>query len=484
MQKQTNLLKFMALLAIAIGFAACGGTDGATGNTPGTGDNNLNLTVNDAAASESLAPPAGKALGSESEEITVAKAAVSSGSVRCISRDSSGNKTTVTGTLDEKGVASLQGVPSNQATICYLLNSSGAVTATFTVSDTGAVGGIRDGFNISGGKTTSATITYNSTTKNATSDCTGTDCQAPTSGGDTAVDLTGTWKMNCVGIRREDNDALDSSQTCPSDLNNQNVHLHRVSAKDADGVVRYGYGAWPSLAAFEKCGSTEGLQNLPTGWSVTTSGQTGDFTWNAPFAAFTSASTSAQISTMIRNVTSGPAQSFSTYQTANCTGRTANQCAGEYFWAQIYSYIAQNPAAQCWPNIKMSWDADDNPTFLSRSGFGGTTQPNNRYDFMATYQIGEQIYMKSFFSETIPAYDQANSKRVDCVYRSELLVSFVSPPAVPVAGDQVSVKFTNTTSVTATSGTSADNTVCRADVGSNTEWSTKGTYIDVTMTKQ
>lgn len=151
-----NKIQIVGVISALFIVTHCGGPAG-TGSGTVARDNNLNLTVNNTAASESLAPPAGKAVSSD-----VSAAVVSTGSVRCVSVDSDGKKTTTTGTLNESGQATCSGIPSNQETICYLLDASGVVTATLPITDTGAMGNIRDGFKMGGGKAVDATITYNS----------------------------------------------------------------------------------------------------------------------------------------------------------------------------------------------------------------------------------------------------------------------------------------------------------------------------------
>lgn len=108
----------------------------------------------------------------------------------------------------------------------------------------------------------------------------------------------------------------------------------------------------------------------------------------------------------------------------------------------------------------------------------------NRYDFMSTYAVGNQTYMKSFYSYETAAYDSSATAAVICDVRSELLVSFTTPSSTPTAGTTSAVRFTQTTSVASRSGTAAANTLCRNQVGNNNEWATKGTYVDETMTFQ
>lgn len=479
MKKKTLFFELFLLFSVI----ACGGVPGKPNSNPTTTTSNLSLQITAAATNEAV--PLSQNKGAGDDLVIQPAEAVTSGSVRCVSTDSAGTKTTTTAVI-EAGNANVTGIPSGQSTICYLLSSTGTILATIPVSDSGAVGSIRDGFKMAAGRTISSDITYNSNAKSATAACATDGCQAPTSGGTDATDYTGTWKFKCNGIKREDNDTIDSSQSCPADLENSLVYLHRVKATESGGTVRYGYGAWPSLAAFQKCGSTEGLLDIPSGWTLTTSGQTGDFVWTAPFADFISTSTSAQISTMIRNITSGPAQTFTAYQTAACTpnGLSNDACAADYFWARVFPYINTNPAAECWPRVRISYDSTGAPTFSSAKGFGGKTQPSNRYDFMSTYAIGDRTYMKSFHAEEFPAFNRTTSVLLFCDLRDELLVSAQNLDKTPTAGTTANLRFTQTTSVTARTGLTADNTLCRDQLGSNNEWATKGTYVDLTMTFQ
>lgn len=472
-------LLFFLLLVVS-----CGGVPGNPNVNPTTTTSNLSLQLTETASNEAV-PLTSASKGSAGDYVIQPAEAVASGSVRCVSTDSAGTKTTRTGVV-AGGIADVVGIPSGESTICYLLNSAGSILATIPISDSGAVGSIRDGFKMIGGKTINSDITYNSNAKSATAACPTDSCQAPASGGTDAVDYMGTWKMNCNGIKREDNDTTDSSQSCPAALEGTNVYLHRVKATDSGGTIRYGYGAWPSLAAFQKCGSTEGLQDIPSGWTLSTSGQTGDFTWTAPFGTFISTSTSAQISTMIQNVTSGPALTFLAYQSTSCdpNGLSSNACAADYFWAQIFPYINANPAAQCWPRMRISYDSLGAPTFSPAKGFGGKTQPANRYDFMSAYSVGDRTYMKSFYAEEFSAYNRTTTVLLLCDLRDELLVSMQTLAKTPTAGTQNNVKFTQTTSVAARSGVAADTTRCRDQLGYNNEWATKGTYVDITMTFQ
>lgn len=479
MKKKTLFFLLFFLLWVV----SCGGVPGNRSLNPTTTTSNLSLQLTEVASSNEAVPLTSASKGSSGDYVIQPAESVNSGTVKCISTDSAGTKTTKSGPISG-GSADIKGIPAGESTICYLLDTNDAILATIPISDSGAVGSIRDGFKMTGGKTINSDITYNSSAKSATAACATDSCQAPTSGGTDAIDGTGTWKMDCKAIRREDNDTVDSSQSCPTALEGANVYLHRVKATDSGGTVRYGYGAWPSLAAFQKCGSTEGLLDIPSGWTLTTTGQTTDFGWTSPFDTFSATSTSAQISTLIRNVSSGPTLSFSTYQTASCSGLTNDQCAADYFWAQIFPYINSNPAAQCWPRVRVTYDANGNPTFTPAKGFGGKTQPANRYDFMSTYSIGDRTYMKSFFSEEFPAFNRTTSVLIFCDLRDELLVSMQTLTKTPTAGTEVNVKFTQTTSVTARTGVAADTTLCRDQLGANSEWATKGTYVDETMTFQ
>ena len=471
-----NVLFFLVLLA------GCGGVgvDNPTTTSPTTSKLNLSVS-NSAAASISVAQSTGKGIN-----VSVAKAAaVTTGSIRCVSTDSSGTKTVNAGSLDSSGNASVSSIPANQETICYLLDASGNILATTSVSDTKAVGGVRDGFKMDANKTASAAVTYSSTTGSCTNDCSGSSCKAPASVETTDIDLSGTWSMKCNGIKRTDNDQADTSQTCSSDIDGQNVFLHRVQATDSDGVTRFGYGAWPSQAAFTACGSTEGVTSAPTGWSISTSGQIADFVWSAPFTSFSATSTSAEIATMIQNfaVANGVSQSFATYQTANCTGLAASQCAGQYYWAVVEAAVNANRAVACGPRIDTAWTQSD-VTFSPEAALGGKTTPINRYDFMSTYKIGDQTYMKSFISNLFNAFNFTSNVSVECLSQDTLLISGTTPSTAPTTGTKMTTKFTNNKKTVSTAGTAAANTLCQQEGGSNSTFSTNGTYMEVALTKQ
>lgn len=409
----------------------------------------------------------------------------SSWTVKCTSRNSADNKTTLTGTYSA-GQFQVSGVPQSQDTLCYLLDGGAAVKATISVSDTNSIGSKRDTFYL--GSAATASLAYDESSNSAVATAAaGSSLPAPSTFDD--EDLTYTYSINCNNYPKAFSVINDdqSNYDCPAEINNVTVLMHRISSTDSAGAIHYNYGVWAGENVYKACGYTEGLESaqLPTGWTITSESAraTAAYTWTSPFQNLTASSTSAAIMAMIQSTTTsdGASKSYATYAIENAG---AEKCSSVSLCAENYYFDILRPEAQagnlevCWPELELSFD-EATVTFAPKAGDGSSMLPVGKHAFMESYTNGSDLYMRDV--QTHSAYVPGDSEAVACSVTSTMLVSIVAPGGDP--GNQKVGKFNNTQSVKAVSGVAADTERCSTHLGGDNEWTPNGYYSKADMIK-
>lgn len=488
------------LIAFVFVVAACGGS----GSTPASTTSTLGLSITQ----------------SNSEILTSLSKGVSGGpaksvdlgaySIKCV--DGEGNAYTSTITVSgDTGSASVPSIPSGTPVVCYLLDSTGATVTQLTVSSPSTVlGGQYDAPKFSANA--SNTVVFNPTANGAVVT---PDANTAISSSGSTVDPTGRYTMTCVGTFNEATgveDTANSSTYCTqfAAQGNTEVYLHRISATVGGGTV-YGVGAWRNTGAYEICGSTEGLDMLPTGMVLDTAGQDAAFTWDTNFSAFTKDSNTNEIAQMIvsfgnayGSVLGSTYDAFRASATGDCSWldtfgptplsdeqKTA-MCSSMFYWRYINGYMNSNPSSYCVPmiNVEYTTEADTPSVAMSaKAGLASHVSPLNRFNFMPlqfmTDEDGNSVgRMSSKEFWTFSSFNPDTNSSVDCVKTMDMLVQFIIPATQPVAGDTITAEFNVDTVVASQAGDSASTLKCNAAQGSGQPMAPNGDILRVIMTKR
>lgn len=370
-------------------------------------------------------------------------------------------------------------------------------------------GGQYDAPKISGDATT--TVVFNPLAKGAV--VTPDANTAPSATG-SAVDPSGSYSMDCIGVFNEvteaENAGYSTTYCTQFESDSSEVFLHRISATTGSSTV-YGVGAWMSEGANTTCGSTEGIDDLPAGMTLADSTQGEAFSWDANFSTFTKDSTTSEIADMIAAFgnaygTAG-SSTFNTYDnfradpTGNCSWMDTNpdltasqikvMCTSMYYWQMIETNVRTAPAAYCVPRLNVGWAAGTTPsvTMSAKAGLGSFTTPMNRYEFMPLQfmedsdgnQVG-RMSSKEFW--TFNAFDPVAESSVACLKTVGMLIEFQLPATDPVVGTQITSEFNVDSVVTSDDGVAASTTLCETAEASGGEMAPNGYFLRVTMTKQ
>jgi hypothetical protein len=315
------------------------------------------------------------------------------------------------------------------------------------------------------------------------------------------------WSINCQDVRNILTGEVDSTKACPSVFVNITNYLHLVMAEDSAGALKTGYGAWTSYEAYAKCGSTEGLDDLPSGWtldSVNSPTQGTAFSWSAPFENFSSDSTSAEIFNMIRATSVSGVQSYNDFKIdplySEFCAVSEDVCTSKYYEEVLRVY--GRGSSVCWPDLRFGFSTTSTVTAERWPDMGSKVRPLSRYSFMEAFQNGSETYMRSF--DSFVKYAANDSGTFQCNVKSEFLVaidtksllgpggappeftSIITPGGdpggnLPEAGSSGSMRFISNTLVEAVDGTDASNVLCQSQLGASTERTANGFYSKVEM---
>lgn len=476
----------MLAVLMAVGAFSCGSS---SSTTPTATTHTLTFTLEEVASAQVVG--------------SAAKAVDPTGwIVACNCVDSSGTETRVTATYNSTSANFVvSGIPDAQDTVCYL-DKGGDDVITLQYDDTNAIGSRRDTSNLT--TDGSGKITYNSDTNLAvvsnTSGIAGT-------GAEDRTNYSTAWTINCQDIRSIVTNDVDSSKACPSDLQNASIYPHLVMSEDADGNLKTGYGMWTSADAYVMCGSTEGFDDLPSGWSldsVNSPTQGNPFTWTSPFETFGGSSTSAEIMAMIRNASETGLQTFAMFQAeaANaefCTG-TDDICAAKYYEQVLRSY--GRGSSVCWPDLVFNFSSGNVMTATPWPDMGSLTRPLSRYQFMESFKAGDMTYMHGVESQVQNAMN--GNVSVSCNVKTETVVGIVAPGgdpgpdisaslvktitpggdpggSIPNPGISTTMNFNSSMIIKSVSGDLNDDAVCQAYLGSSSAMVPNGFYSKTEM---
>jgi len=390
-------------------------------------------------------------------------------------------------------------IPNSRDTVCYL-SENNVTFATLQYTDVNAIGSKRDTLKATSDGT--GVITY---TENLGKAVVSYDSGVEGTTAENRVNLSTKWSINCEDVRNLETNEIDSTQTCPEDFTDAEVYIHLVMSEDASSELKTAYGMWASADTFQACGSTEGLNDLPDGWTLdsTVSGDQGNaFSWSTPFDSFSASSTSNEILAMIRNVDSGPSQTYAEYAASESDDTCPNDdmCASSYYENVLRPYT-QSGVATCWPEVKFTYTPVSQVEASAWPGMGGNTTPLGRHAFMESSQNGNETYMSSFESSIMNAVDGDDT--VECNLKSEFLValdtqSVISPGTnplsivvgtdpsglIPSPNISTNVRFISNVIVTSVDGTEAHTDLCQSQLGEFNEKTRNGYFSKVEMTSE
>lgn len=420
-------------------------------------------------------------------------------SVRCISLDEEGIKTTSVASYDDAtGTYVIDAVPDDVDTVCHLLDDEGFLVSTVSVSDSSALGGVRDIFRLR--RDAWATIIHD-TDLGISVAFSGDFIFADAEG---RADLEGRWGMGCKDVRDIVTDEVAQELECSDEVQGTQLFLHRVLASGPNGEWRAAYGVWRSEDAFAACGSTEGLERLPFGWSLESASapQSAPPALSAPFEGLTAQASSADIMGMIRACSAEGMRSYEQFAKENeviCTDES--KCVMYYYYEMRLHGIA-NSNSLCWPQIDFSFDGAGGASALLGGAVAGSVKPLGRHHLVEAFEYGNETYMRSTTSQIRVVY--ALSQPVECKFKEEFLIAVEIPDsdedgevdvdeddsrieAKSVAADddlisigtELEAKYHSSTKVISTSGTH-DN-FCRQELGKEDIGSEPGFYSDVVL---
>ncbi|MFA4971103.1 MAG: hypothetical protein WC683_00720 [bacterium] len=453
----------------------------------------MTLTIEESASAQIAKVQGGKAIDP------------SSWTVACDSTDASGNLTKVTAAYDSSTASFfVMGIPEGQATVCYLDKGNDDVV-TLQYEDANVVGSTRDTSALTANG--SGKITYDPSTNTAVvSNASGVSG----TGAEDRTNYSTKWSVNCQDVRNVITKEVDASKSCPAELTNASIYLHLVMSEDSGSNLKTGYGVWTSAEAYTACGSTEGFDSMPAGWTLDAVGsptQGAAFTWSAPFENFSSASASAQIITMIQGTSVSGLQTFAVFKADPANDEFCSHgddiCAARYYAQVVRAYGVANASSVCWPQIAFSFAAGDQATASASLDTGSTTRPLGRHQFMESFKAGNETYMHGISSRLETVMDGDSS--VSCNVKNETLIAIITPGgdpgspdinvpvskivtpggdpdgSIPDPGTATTMSFNSMMIVKAVSGSSAEDTLCQSYLGATTETVPEGYYSKAAM---
>ncbi len=342
--------------------------------------------------------------------------------VQCISLDTEGVKTTNTSTLvPETGRFEVGGIPDGEDTICHLVDGKGSLVATVSVSDPGALVGVRDVFRLL--RDAHAAVVYDPLHEVA--QAFGTDFDVGEA--EERADLEGRWRVGCNEVRSMVTDEAVEGLECAEEVQAPEIYMHSVTASGPGGERRVSYGIWSSEEAFARCGTTEGLDALPFGWSLDTTylAQSSPFAFSAPFDLLTPGSSSTEILDMI---VSNAAEGMSGYE--DFKAENAASCQDEakcavWYYHEMRRYGLENAGEICWPQLVFIFMGDGGVAAGMWPSSGGRASPLGRLHFIEAFKYGNETYMRSAISQVREVY--AESEAVECKLKEEFLMAVEIP---------------------------------------------------------
>lgn len=499
--KRTLLV--LPLLAVVATIAACG----SSSSTPASSTATLSMSISQSDSQVLTSLSKGT--------LSISKAAVDLSTYSISCKDGAGTEYTSTIAGTTTGTASVPNIPTGTPVVCYLLNSSGTPVTQLTISDTtNVLGGQYDAPKLSANATN--TVVFNPIAGGAVVT---PDANTTINSTGTAVDPTGSYSMTCVGVFNEVTDAENATYSTTycnqfASQGNTQVYMHRISATQNSANTVYGVGAWRSQDAFVKCGSTEGIDNIPSGMTLADSTQATAFSWDTYFSTFTKTSTTDEIANMIEafgnayGATLGQTYTAYSQLTEEQGGLCAwmNQegaptitdaqkkamCSSMYYWQVVDQYLNSSPASYCVPLVNATWSTtNNNPTVTlsAKAGLASHTAPMNRFDFMPLQFLTDALEnnigrMSSKEFWTFSAYNGATQTSVDCIKTVNMLIQFNIPTTEPVTGTQITTSFNTDSAVVSQDGNAAKTALCESAEGNSIEMAPNGYYLRVIMTKQ
>lgn len=419
--------------------------------------------------------------------------------VRCVTLDTEGIKTTSTATKDlETGRFEVNDIPDDEDAICHIVDEEEALVTTISVSDPGALGGVRDVFRLT--RDAQATVVYDSLREMSVAH--GSDF----SFGDVEerADLEGKWEMGCNDVRDIVTDEVVEEVRCTDEVEGDELFLHRVTASGPNGERRMAYGIWSSQEAFAGCGYTEGLDTLPFGWSLDQifAAQPSIFVFSAPFEGLTPDSTSAQIMTMIRENAAETMPSYDDFKAVNEVGCVSEKRCTAWYYHEMRRHGLENAGTVCWPLVIFTFEGGDGITAGLWPSGGGRAKPLGRLHFIEAFEYGNETYMRSQISQVREVYSPDES--VECKLKEEFLMAVEIPDSdedgsedvdeddaeivakevssdedLIIVGTRLEARYHSSTKVTSISGT-YDN-LCQQELGEEDGGSEPGSYSDVVL---
>ncbi len=420
-------------------------------------------------------------------------------SARCISLGREGIKTTnVASYDDETGKYVIDAIPDDVDTVCHILDDEGALVSTMSVSDSGALGGVRDIFRLR--RDAWATIVHD--TELGLSVAHSGDFMIAEAEG--RADLEGRWDIGCKDVRDIVTDEVAQELECSNEIQGSQLFMHRVLATGPSGERRAAYGVWRSEDAFAACGRTEGLDGLPFGWSLEFSStlQSAPLVLSAPFEGLTASSTFAEIMDMIRACDVEGMRNYDQFADENeviCADES--KCVMYYYYEMRRHGIA-NSESLCWPQLIFTFDDVGEAKPSLWAAVAGSVKPLGRIHFVEAFEYGNETYMRSTTSQIRVVY--AQSQPVECKLKEEFLIAVEIPDSdedgdvvvdeddseieakalaedddLISIGTRLEAKYHSSTKVVSTSGTH-DN-LCRQELGEEDVGSEPGFYSDVVL---
>lgn len=418
--------------------------------------------------------------------------------VQCISLDTEGVKTTNTSAPDPKtGRFKVGSIPDGEDTICHLVDGEGSLVATMSVNDPGAIVGVRDVFSLK--RDAQATVVYDPLHETARAH--GTDFDF--GGAEERADLEGRWGVGCNEVRSLVTDEVIEELTCEEEMQAREIYMHTVTASGVSGEPRVAYGIWVSDGAFARCGSTEGLDDLPFGWSLDPSyqAQSTPFAFSAPFDLLTPTSSSAEILGMIMSDTVEGLPDYEVFKAENAASCLEDAKCAVWYYYEMRRYGLQNAGEICWPQLVFIFADDGGVTAGLWPSGGGRAKPLGRLHFIEAFEYGNETYMRSAISQVREVYSE--SEPVECKLKEEFLMAVEIPDSdedgsenvdeddseietkgylsddLITEGTSLEARYHSITDVSSIGG-EYDN-LCRQTLGEESVGSEPGLYSDVVL---
>jgi len=411
--------------------------------------------------------------------------------VHCVSLDTEGVKTANTAIYDgEADMYEITDIPDDTDTLCQLVDSEDRLIATISVSDYGALGGARDIFRLK--ESTEATIAYNSALEAAMAHGTGFEF----SDAEERVDLQGKWGMGCRDVRDVVTDEVDEGMSCSEEVDAREIFMHRVNAHGSLGELRIAYGIWRSDGAYLACGSTEGLDALPSTWRIHNESEDAvePFAWSAPFEGVSGSTSSEDIIAMIRANDTEGMSTYEEFKDANdifCENE--DECTTQYYYEMRAHGIA-NADSICWPLIAFTYDAGVGAKASLWPSAGGSAKPLGHLHFIEAFEYGNETYMRSSISQVRKVYGVMGV--VECKMKEEFLMSVEIPDSdeddaeiegvirgadddLISPGTRLEAKYHSSTEVASVKG--YHDNICEQELGEDDRDSASGFYSDVVL---